>query len=57
MFWMDIDPSEEIEGVARVCASSKYSIAELEESSGMKFALLYLSTCARILLRNALASI
>lgn len=30
MFWMDTDPSKEVKGAARVCASSKYSLAELE---------------------------
>lgn len=30
MFWMDTDPSKVVGGVARACASSKYSLAELE---------------------------
>lgn len=30
MFWMDTDPDLVVDGVARVCAESKYSLAELE---------------------------
>ena len=30
MFWMDIDPADEIEGTATVCAESSYSIDELK---------------------------
>jgi hypothetical protein len=30
MFWMDIDPADEIEIAAKVCAESKYTIEELQ---------------------------
>lgn len=30
MFWMDIDPMNEIPGAAKICAASKYSIEELQ---------------------------
>lgn len=30
MFWMDVDPLDEIHGAAKVCAASKYSIGELK---------------------------
>jgi hypothetical protein len=31
MFWMDTDPEQELESAARICARSKYSIAEIEQ--------------------------
>ncbi|MCB1559971.1 MAG: hypothetical protein KDI75_02530 [Xanthomonadales bacterium] len=30
MLWMDVDPAREVEGLARICARSKYSMSELE---------------------------
>lgn len=29
-FWMDTDPAALLRGIARICAGSKYSLAELE---------------------------
>ena len=31
MLWMDTDPACELERIAAICASSKYSVAELEQ--------------------------
>jgi len=31
MFWMDTDPEQELDPAARICARSKYSLAEIEQ--------------------------